>query len=968
MNPIAEEIASYLGSAELSDEEFLQHYGVKRRSGRYPWGSGKDPYQHSSDFLARIESLKKKGWKETPENIMEQFNMTSTEYRKEKSLANNLRQIDRIKTAIRLRDKEGLGATEIAKRMGVKNESTVRGWFEQDEKGKIYQATKTADFLREQVNKSKHGMIDVGKNVEYDDTMVKELGNISREKFDTAIRILEKEGYHRYVGRVPQHTNPNQKTTQIVLAKPEVNHKDIFDYDKVDTITNYITKDGGETFEKRFTYPASMDSKRLKIRYADEVGPDGFKGVEKDGLIELRRGCKDLDLKGSRYSQVRILVDGTHYIKGMAVYSDNMPDGIDVVFNTNKGRDKSKMQCLKEIKNDPENPFGSAIKDVELGGQYWYTDKDGKKKLGLINKRADEGDWTEWKDALPSQFLSKQTKEMAKKQLDLAKQSKQAEFDEIKSLTNPTIKKYYLEKFASNCDAAAVELKAASLPGQKYHVIIPNNTLKDNEIYAPGYDSGTKLALIRYPHGGIFEIPVCTVNNKNPLGKKLIGEKSIDAVCINSKVAARLSGADFDGDTVMCIPTDDRKGNVRIQRSNELKDLKGFDNKAEYGTREVIDEKGNKHYINKFGKEINVMKNTNNQMGRISNLITDMTLQGADESKLARAVKHSMVVIDAEKHNLDWRQSEKDFRIDELKKKYQKKPSEDGKERYGGASTLISRASGEKRIDETKAWYLTKNSIDSQGNKVYTKTHGTHEVIKKKKDPDTGKVIDYIHTGKFEKNTTSTTNMAATRDAMTLSSGTAMEKVYGDYANTEKALANQARLAAVKIKAPKRDSRARVQYANEVASLQAKLTIAKLNAPKERQAQLIANKVVQVAKQQNPDRYDDKDELKKLRQQALKGARLRTGADGKGTRIDVTPREWEAIEANAISKSTLEEILLHTDMDKIRDYAMPKDSKRLSNARIARIKALSASNYTTSEIADDLGISTSTVQSYLSDN
>ena len=367
MNPIAEEIASYLGSAELSDEEFLQHYGVKRRSGRYPWGSGKDPYQHSSDFLARIESLKKKGWKETPENIMDQFNMTSTEYRKEKSLANNLRQIDRIKTAIRLRDKEGLGATEIAKRMGVKNESTIRGWFEQDEKGKIYQATKTADFLREQVNKSKYGMIDIGKNVEYDDTMVKELGNISREKFDTAIRILEKEGYHRYVGRIPQHTNPNQKTTQIVLAKPEVNHKDIFDYDKVDTITNYITKDGGETFEKRFTYPASMDSKRLKIRYADEVGPDGFKGVEKDGLIELRRGCKDLDLKGSRYSQVRILVDGTHYIKGMAVYSDNMPDGIDVVFNTNKGRDKSKMQCLKEIKNDPENPFGSAIKDVELG-------------------------------------------------------------------------------------------------------------------------------------------------------------------------------------------------------------------------------------------------------------------------------------------------------------------------------------------------------------------------------------------------------------------------------------------------------------------------------------------------------------------------------------------------------------------------------------------------------------------------
>ena len=482
---------------------------------------------------------------------------------------------------------------------------------------------------------------------------------------------------------------------------------------------------------------------------------------------------------------------------------------------------------------------------------------------------------------------------------------------------------------------------------------MPINTLKENEIYAPNYKQGEEVVLIRFPHAGPFEMPKLIVNNRNKEGKSVITPNGVDAVGINHRVAEQLSGADFDGDTVLVVPTNGQ--NIKVEKAR--KDLVDFEPKELYK---------NPSDRPKTGPATGFQKQK--QMGMVSNLITDMQIRGASPDEITRAVKHSMVVIDAEKHNLDWRQSEKDFRIDELKRKYQKKPSEDGKERYGGASTLISRASGEKRIDETKAWYLTKNSIDSQGNKVYTKTHGTHEVIKKKKDPDTGKVIDYIHTGKFEKNTTSTTNMAATRDAMTLSSGTAMEKVYGDYANTEKALANQARLAAVKIKAPKRDSRARVQYANEVASLQAKLTIAKLNAPKERQAQLIANKVVQVAKQQNPDRYDDKDELKKLRQQALKGARLRTGADGKGTRIDVTPREWEAIEANAISKSTLEEILLHTDMDKIRDYAMPKDSKRLSNARIARIKALAANNYTTSEIADDLGISTSTVQSYLSDN
>lgn len=716
MNPIADEIASYLGSAQLSDEEFLEHYGVPRRSGRYPWGSGEDPYQHSGpDILARVEKLKAKGWKDTPENIKKEFGISSTEYRKEMTLARNIRQTAKIQTAIRLRDKEGLGATEIARIMGVKNESTIRSWFDQHEKGKIYQAQQTADFLKKRLDESKHGMIDVGKDAELH-------LNISRDKLETAVKMLEKEGYHRYPGRIPQPTNKNQQTTQIVLAKPEKKHADIFNYDQVEPIKDYISKDNGVTFEKKFTYPSSMDSRRLQIRYAE----DG--GTKMDGIVELRRGCQDLDLKGSRYAQVRILVDGTHYIKGMAVYADDLPAGIDVRFNTNKHKDKTKMQCLKEIKNDPENPFGSAIKDVELGGQYWYTDSEtGKKKLGLINKRADEGDWTEWKDSLPSQFLSKQTRTMAKKQLDAARLSKEAEFDTIMSLNNPTIKKYYLEKFASTCDSAAVDLKAAALPGQKYHVIVPNNTLKDNEIYAPGYDPGTKLALVRYPHGGLFEIPVCTVNNKNALGKKLIGANSIDAVCINHKVAERLSGADFDGDTVMCIPTDDPKGRVKVSRQPELEGLKGFDNKASYGTKEVIDSKGNKHYLNKYGKEISVMKNTNLEMGKISNLITDMTLQGAKKGELARAVRHSMVVIDAEKHKLDYNQSFIENGIAELRKKYQPKFDKDGNViGGGGAYTLISRSKGpynvpkrqgEARVNiKGKPWYDPKKP---EGSLIY---------------------------------------------------------------------------------------------------------------------------------------------------------------------------------------------------------------------------------------------------------
>lgn len=531
MNHISEEIASYLGSAEMTDEEFLKHYGMPRRSGRYPYGSGKDPYQHSVDFLSRVAELKKNGWTETPENIKKEFGLSSTDYRREKSICNDTRRIHQVARARSLQE-EGKGASEIGKIMGVR-ESTVRGWFNAEAESRMNQSKNTAEFLKEQLKEKK--MIDVGAQAEL------ELG-ITRTQLDNALYRLAREGYGTYSNRIPQVTNPNQMTTQKVLCdksiKPKPGNKvpqEIFDYEKIHTIKDYISRDGGESYEKKFTYPTSMDSKRLKIKYKEDGGED------MDGIVELRRGVQDLSLGKSRYAQVRILVDGTHYIKGMAIYSDDLPDGIDVRFNTNKKKGTPMEKVLKEIKKDPDNPFGSNIKDADQGGQYWYTDaKTGKKKLGLINKRADEGDWSEWADALPSQFLSKQSQTMAKKQLDLAKANKEAEFADIMALNNPVVKKYYLEKFASSCDGAAVDLKAAALPGQKYHVIVPVNSLKDNEVYAPQYAQGSKLALVRYPHGGTFEIPILTVNNKNQLARKIIGTDSNDAICINSKVAARL--------------------------------------------------------------------------------------------------------------------------------------------------------------------------------------------------------------------------------------------------------------------------------------------------------------------------------------------------------------------------------------------------------------------------------------------
>lgn len=936
MNPVVEEI------------NYLMHYGIPRRSGRYPWGSGDNPYQHGRDFLSRIEELKKEGWSETPENIKKEFGLTTTQYRLEKALAKDERRMLDVATAKSLR-KDGLGATEIGRKMGVP-ESTVRSLLNEDSEARMKQARKTADFIKEQVDKK--GMIDVGTGVE------REL-NISKEKLNEALYILKREGYPIYKGGVPQATNPGKQINQMVICPPGTKHKEIYDFDKVHSLTDYVSHDGGETFDK-FVYPKSMDSKRLKIRYAE----DG--GLEKDGIVELRRGVDDLSLGDSHYSQVRILVDGKKYIKGMAVYSDDMPDGVDVIFNTNKTKDVGKLDVLKNIKEDPDNPFGSLIKP---GGQSYYIDKDGKRQLSLINKRADEGDWTEWKDALPSQFLGKQSLSMAKKQLNLAKADKLAEYDEICSLTNPTVKKHLLEEFANNCDSAAVHLQAAALPGQKYHVIIPVNSLKDNEVYAPGYEPGTKLALIRYPHGGTFEIPILTVNNKNEAAKKIIGANSIDAIGINKNIADRLSGADFDGDTVMTIPTHDKAGKVKITSTPPLKDLEGFDPKMAYPERP-----GMKY-----------MKNTGTQMGIVSNLITDMTLGGASQEELARAVKHSMVVIDAEKHKLDYKQSEIDNNIAALKKKYQRTVDADGNVHVGGASTILSRAKGETSVLKRQGtpkinikgedWYDPNKPEGSLIYKVADDVTYTYQKTNKR----TGELTTVT-----KNKTQKSTRMAETDDAYSLVSEARhpMEMVYADYANSMKALANKARKEMVSTGKIQYSSSAKTTYQAEVDSLMSKLNTALLNSPRERAAQRRANAEVDNAlntvketlRKSNPtatakeiDRLARKEiDVKKASQQALTSNRKAVGSVSRRDRsIDITDREWEAIQAGAISENKLKQILNNTDADKLRQRATPRTTTTLSQAKINRIKAMSNSNYDLASIAKSLGVSPSTVSKYL---
>ena len=906
----------------------LMHYGMPRRSGRYPWGSGKDPYQHSGDFLSRVDELSKKGLSE--KDIADHFGLTTSQLRIQKSLAKDERRTLEVDTAKGLRDK-GYSLNEIAKMMGYNNDSSVRSLLNEHSEARMKEAKNTAEFLKKQVKEK--GMIDVGTGVE------RELG-ISKEKLKEALYILELEGYNTFGGGVPQVNNPGKQTNLKVLCPPDTPYKTIidangkekkvssaiYDYENVHSITEYTSHDSGKTFDT-FKYPASMDSKRLAIRYAE----DG--GIQKDGLVEIRRGVDDLNLGNSHYAQVRIMVDGTHYIKGMAVYSDDLPKGVDVMFNTNKTKDKSKMEVLKPIKDDPDNPFGSLIK---AGGQSYYTDKNGERKLSLINKRAEEGDWGDWADKLPSQFLSKQNLQLVKQQLGIAAADKKAEFDEIMSLTNPTVKKALLKSFSDDCDSAAVHLQAAALPRQKYQVILPVPSLRDNEIYAPNYKDGETVALVRYPHGGLFEIPILTVNNRQADAKKMIGPNAKDAVCINSKIAERLSGADFDGDTVMVIPTG---GKVRISSKPPLKALEGFDPKMEYPERP-----GMKY-----------MRNTQTEMGKISNLITDMTLLGANDDELARAVKHSMVVIDAEKHKLDYKKSEADNNIAALKKRYQGHTDENGNYKEG-AGTLISRAKSQQSVLKRQGSPIIDPETGKQSWKVADELEYDKKVVNKK----TGEV-----TTKRVTKTQRSTKMAETDDAYTLVSKTRNPKelAYADYANQMKALANQARKVMVNTPDIKYNPDAKAKYSREVDSLNAKCNVALKNAPRERQAQTMANAIVQAKVKDNPDMTAK--EKKKAGQQALDKMRRQVGA--KRELVNITDKEWEAIQAGAISTNKLKTILDNADMDRVKQLATPRSTLSLSPAKEARINSLRASGYTNAQIAQTLGVSTSTIIKYLNE-
>jgi len=958
--------------AEMEQIDDLEHYGTPRHSGRYPWGSGENPYQGDEMFQKNLSKLRKRGMTNT--EIAKSMGISTTQLRAKIDIAGENATKYRDSMIYKLHDK-GYNNSAIARQLQIPD-TTVGNVLRRENQHKISSVRAVADVLKGAVKDQKY--IDVGHGSE---TYM----GCSKDKLRHAVSLLAEEGYE-----IQQHfqkqMGTGKPTTLKVLCKKGTPWAEVEQAKREANINfpNYHFENRDYDNPHKLETPVSVDSKRVQVVFGDQKLPDGTYGKDRDGLIEIRRGCEDLNLGRNHYAQVRIAVDGTHYLKGVAVYNDNLPKGIDIRYNVSKpstmplkSDDKNVETVFKRMKPDPitNNPFGASINqddDKLRFVQVHYKGKDGKEHLSALNIVNEQGTWNEWSRNLPSQFLSKQTIPLATKQLKLDARMRHDDFDEIMSISNAAVRKNLLNSFADNCDSAACHLKAAAMPRQATHLIVPFPDMKENEIYAPNYENGERVALIRFPHAGRFEIAELTVNNNFKHGKEVIGtggddDVKNDAVGIHPSVAEKLSGADFDGDTVLVIPNNN--GDIKTHPS--LKELDGFAD--ELRVRYKRDPNSKVRHMTAQEKGM--------QMGLVSNLITDMTLMGAPASEIARAVRHSMVVIDAEKHDLDWRQSMRDNNIEQLFLKYQKR-------KQGGASTLISRSTspqeilqrkaGERRIDPETGKYRVFYIDPKTGERLFTPTNrmsSKQKMLEVKDefgqpiiDPKTGRhkkvpVLDENGKAIWEKVPAKETSQkmyvrkdgSVRTDAMELSSGTKMEKVYGEYANDMKALANRARLEASHIHLDHINTVARKLYSQEIRDLDIALSIAKQNAPLERKAQALASKLFAMKKADNPELEYDTDKKKKAQSQCLDEARYRVGA--KKTNIDISDKQWEAIQAGAISGTKLEEILKNTDVDKLKKRALPRTPKGISPAKLATAKMRIKNGYSAKEVANSLGIS-----------
>ncbi len=969
----------------MSRKLYLAHTGTPQMydfdphgSGRYRQGSGEEPYQHKFNWLYEFDKAKKDHPNMSEAEVCDKiFNMSTTEARARKQwMEEDLKSYLSHRVYSMRYDSEGnkkMSTTAIAEKLTVMgydmSEANVRKYLKAHEDAKYGQIKDTAESLKETLKVYRENANGDRQYLDIGEGIANRL-RISQTAFDAAVQRLKDEGYIINNIQVNQINSQikGQKTTMRLLGEPGITDHELAldaysDLGKIHYINEVYNVDA-QTMGALATKPVPVSLDRIKINYADN---NADVPQPKDGVIELRPGVADLDLgNGKKYAQVRINVDDKYYLKGMAIYNYDMPEGVDIIFNTNKSEGAPPSKVFKPLKRtrtledgspDPNspidwnNPFGATIKPFDKGGQHQYTDENGKLKWSAINIVNEEGSWNEWKKGLPSQLLTKQPDNLARTQLDIAYHKKLEEYEKIQNIGIPAIKEKFLKDFADSCEQDAVDLKGWAMIGQSTKVLLPGTTLAPNECYCPDYpeviEEGPnkgqrfKVVCIRYPHNGPEEIVELYVNNHNKECKKIYGPTPKDLIAIPPSQLPKLGGADCDGDNVTVIPNN----NNAIVVKDLLKGMEGYDAKIEYATD------GSKETMSKRSMGI--------EMGKSTNLIMDMrSLYNPTTDELVRAFKYNQVVVDAHKHKLDWKQAAKDLKIAELRKKYQGNSQ-------GGAYSLMSRASGPEYVDERKLGYTINKET---GDKEYIPTNKTK--LKKITNPDGTNT--WVQTD--EKVKTKTDRMYTVDNAYDLIKDrdlppTTIERIYADYANNMKDLARKCRLESLEVKKQeeKPTARAKQIYAEERTSIDEKLFKRDEYAPQDRAALRAATIYMKQVKEENP--YMDTDEYKRKSAQAMTSARARCFKGGKKEKITITDKEWEAIENNAIDKSKLNKILLYADDDSIKGRVMnsnKSDSRtKLSPAEIATLKAyVRGGNVTWATIAKEFGISVATAKRY----
>lgn len=1012
----------FLSNLVSAADDFIMHYGVGaddgppgRGSGRYPKGSGENPHQHPVTLLEKEAFYKAKYPGITRPELAElcgivnkQGKPSTVDYDRIRSAEVQNRDCAKRFKALEMY-KDGKNYTDIARVLDVKSSNTISHWVKEGEDAAKLKPTKTAKLLKDFVDNNKYVDISTGTNSAF---------NVTPGQFETAVAMLEAEGYHRH--KISIKSELGKSPTYDCLVPPDATYSELWDH-RFD-ITNPVTAPRVISPEGELSSlgipggkPTSIDVSRIQVEYESP----------KDGLIELRRGIDDLSLGNKSYAQVRIAVDDSHYMKGMAVYRDDMPPGIDVIVCSNKKPgtpllvkdDPDAKQVLKPMKTikdkdgnvtgiDWDNPFGASIsqKSEIMGTYHDYYDKDGKLKRSAINVLKEEGDWASFSRSLASQYWSKQPLETAKRQLDLKVADKKVELESIRAIENPTVRKYFLEKFSEDCDSLAVHLKAAPFKGQMTRVLLPCPELSDHEVYAPGYPDGTKVTLVRYPFAGEFEAPLLTVRNIGSPAQKVIPLTAKDAVCINKAKLDQMSGADVDGDFAIIIPiTDTVKVNTR---SDTLDELKGFDTKAAFPGYDGMTPMSHKTH----GVE----------MGKTTNLLMDMTLKKAPTKEVAHVTQHSMVVVDAEKHKLNWKASEEANHIRELKHRYQ----DDG-QGHTGAGTIITRAKSPQSVPERRQWRLTKNSIDEEGNKIpkytnrmsttarlnlsdvkltsgehvklsYDKSERSFYYLNGDKDPNTGKRIrTYVNDDDLPENLKGVHFNSEGRVYLNKDKNDTREYYVRKDENNKnvRVYVSDADVIGRKVKPVMEDSTKMAEHkdAFEITSGGSKETP---GHPMELIAANYANEMKELARYarrewaRTGDQVYKKDAAKKYSEEvaaiergiaeaqasapierqarrmaaqtlAIKKAEnpdmtyeqrkkiegqalasARLRLNSTKKRFEITPKMYEAISAGAINKTTLEKLFNNTDMDSLRAMATPKAKKSLSTANKSAIKRL----------------------------